>query len=73
MAGEVGKAQISILEELVAMQMPVIVAHATIQCPTVANGLRGSGIKAKVEESAVGDEELLALIDRLLVHAADTC
>ena len=50
----------------------MIVAQSTVQCPVVAKTLGGGGIETEVEQSVVGNQILLALVTRLLIHTTNT-
>ena len=53
------------------MQSAVVIAQTTIQRPSVSKSFRGGGIDAEVEEAIVRNQIFLALVARLLIHAAD--
>ena len=51
----------------------MVIANTTAQRPAVAEGLHDSCVDAKVKQPVVGNQVFLALVVRLLVHAADAC
>ena len=69
-ATEICEAPFAILLQSIAVQSAVVIAHTSIKRPAVAKCLGGSSIYAKVEQSVVGYQVLLALVARLLIHTA---
>ena len=72
-AREIREAQFIILHQLIAMQVAMVIPHATVQRPAVAERLCGGGIETEIEETVVGDEILFALIDVPLPHTSYAC
>ena len=67
-AAEVVEAQHAVVLQLVALHVAVVVAHATVQGPA-SQRLADGGVEAEVEQPVVGNQVLVAVVARLLVHA----
>ena len=71
MTCEIHETLFTILFQSIPMQSAVVIAQTTIQRPSVSKTFRGGGIDAEVEEAIVRNQIFLALVARLLIHAAD--
>ena len=71
MTCEIHETLFTILFQSIPMQSAVVIAQATIQRPAVSKTFRGGGIDAEVEKTVVRNQIFLALVARLLIHAAD--
>ena len=71
-AREIREAQFIILHQLIAMQVAMVITHATVQRPAVTQLLRGCGIEAEVKQAVVWNQVFLTLVARFLIHTTNT-
>ena len=60
--GEIHKAHLTVLHQLISVQSTVVITQTSTQCPAVAKVFRGSGIEAEVKEAAVRYQVFLAFV-----------